>query len=315
MIETRQYQGRFNFIWGYLEDNSIWVQPPTNNIFNIDYNTLRVAYDLNAGLSVDAVCRKYGAAEAEVNALLERFQRERAFVSPCCGRITFEHSREDISLTGYLIVFLCLVVIQIEYLSTFARTFFLARWQDVVLLTAIAIGVIFFHEAGHYIVSRRYFRGRPRVSFGLSLIFPVVYVDTHEAWRLPRNKRLLINSAGLFADMCVNTCAIALAVNFPVLEYFVTPLILAQFTRLSLVLNPLFATDGYWILADMSRTVNLEETAAQNLRGLKPNLYSLYGIAALVFSTVSTIGFIWFLVNFGYGLLRKISFLQRFLPF
>jgi hypothetical protein len=96
-------------------------------------------------------------------------------------------------------------------------------------------------------------------------------------------------------------------VNFPALERFITPLILAQFTRLSLILNPLFPTDGYWLLADLTRSVNLGQTASENLKKLKPNLYSLYALLALGFSAFSAIGLGWYLVNLLSGLWSRLG--------
>jgi hypothetical protein len=306
-MKTEDYGSRFSFYWGYLDDGSIWVQPPSNNVFNIDYNTLSAVLDLNGGLSVATVSRKYGAPEEEVSAVLARFQREGALIEPSHARITFEPKEEDISLTGYLILFLFLIYFHLQYFSSYARTFFLSKSWEVVIITLIAIGVIFFHEMGHYIFAQKYFKGKTKIAFGFSFIFPVVYVDTHEAWRLPRNKRLLINSSGLFADCVVNVCAIALVINYPSLERYVTPLLLTQFTRLSLILNPLFPTDGYWILADLTKTVNLSDTAFQHLRKLRPDVYSLYSALSLVFSILSLVGLFWFAGNLFHKLVGAIG--------
>jgi len=314
-MKTEDYKSRFSFFWGYLDDGSIWVQPPSNNVFNIDYNTLCAVFDLNGGLSIATVSKKYSAPEEEVAAVLERFQREGALTEPKHARISFESQEEDISLTGYLLLFLLLIYIHLEYFSSYAATFFLSNGWEVAAITLVAIGVIFFHEIGHYFFARKYFKGKTKIAFGFSFIFPVVYVDTHEAWRLPRNKRLLINSSGLFTDCVVNVCAIALVINHPSLERFITPLLLTQFTRLSLILNPLFPTDGYWILADLTKTVNLSDTAFQHLKNLRPNIYSLYSVLTLMFSILSTIGLLWYVSNLFLKLMGKIGFLHTLVRF
>ena len=306
-MESKTYRASLYFSWGYLEDGSIWVQPPSNNIFSIDYNTLMAVYDLNGGVSTYAVSRKYGVTEEGVLALVKRFKSEGAIVSPCCGRITFEPTKDDTSLAAYLLVFLALIFIQLEYFQTYAKTFFVHNWYEVLALTVIAIIVIFFHELGHYFFAIRFFKKRPKISVGFSFIFPMVYVETHEAWRLPRNRRLLINSAGLFGDCVVNAAAICLAINSPGLERFVTPLLLTQYTRLSLILNPLFPTDGYWILADLTRTVNLGETASASLRKLRPNLYTLYAMLSLGFAVFSAAGLGWYLINIFWWVFKKFN--------
>lgn len=314
-METKDYNSRFIFSWGYLDDGSIWVHPPSNNVFNIDYNTLCAIFDLNGGLSITTVSKKYSAPEEEVVGALQRFQREGALVEPRHARISFESQEEDISLTGYLLLFLLLIYIHFEYFSSYAVTFFVSNVWEVLAITLVAIGVIFFHELGHYFFARKFFKGKTKIAFGFSFIFPVVYVETHEAWRLPRNKRLLINSSGLFADCVVNVFTIALVINHPALERFITPLLLTQFTRLSLILNPLFPTDGYWILSDLTKTVNLTDTSFQHLKKLRPDLYSLFGIMTIIFSVLSTIGLLWYVSNLFLKLMGKIGFLQNIVRF
>ncbi len=304
-MAEQNYRSCFNFNYGFLDNRTLWVQPPSNRFFRIDISTLRVILDLNNGITIENICKKYDLNREEVVGLIQRFHREGAIVDPKFAKITFERPQEDISLGGYLLFFCILVLIQIEYFRTFARTFLLKSWQEGVLIAAVAIGVIFFHELGHYLVAQRYFRHKPKFGFTFTFIFPCIYVDTNEAWRLPQNKRILINSAGLLGDFLVNTVAIILVVNYPHLEYFVTPLLLTQYTRLSLITNPLFPTDGYWILSDLTKTVNLGKVGLENLKKLKLNLYSLYGLLSLLLMVLSTVGLIWFLFNLLHNFLGK----------
>ncbi len=311
-MAEENYRSSFNFNYGFLDNQTFWVQPPSNRIFRIDISTLRVILALNEGLSIEDVSKKYDLDQEETVELIKRFYREGAIVEPKSAKITFENSQEDISLAGYFLLFCILTLIQIEYFRFYARTFLLNRWQDGLLIAAIAIGVIFFHELGHYVVARRYFKFKPKCGFTFSFIFPAIYVDTNEAWCLPRNKRVLINSAGLLGDFLVNAVAVVLAVNYRHLEYFITPFLLTQYTRLSLILNPLFPTDGYWILSDLTRTVNLGKVGLQNLKKLRLNPYSLYGLLSLLLMIVSLVGLIWFLFNLGHSLLaRLIPILMR----
>jgi hypothetical protein len=193
-------------------------------------------------------------------------------------------------------------LIQLQYFQSHAKTLLLQKWQEAIVVASVALIAIIFHELGHYLVAKRYFK--PKFGFTFLFIFPAVYVDTHQAWCLPKNIRILINSAGLLADFLVNALAIILAVNFG-WEYYVTPFLLTQYTRLSLVLNPLFPTDGYWILADFTKTVNLGKVGFQNLRRLKLNWYSLYGLLSFLLMLISTIGLFWFLCNLLQNLLRR----------
>jgi hypothetical protein len=180
------------------------------------------------------------------------------------------------------------------------RSFF-----DALLVGLIALAVVFFHELGHYLASRPHFK--PRFGFTFLSIFPAIYVDTQLAWCLPRNTRILINGAGLLGDLLVNTVAIALVVLYPPLEYFVTPFLLVQFTRLTVVFNPLFSGDGYWLLSDATNAVNLNQQGLENLLHLRLNLYSLFGLLSLAMAVFSAAGFIWYLFNLVWKLLVYIK--------
>jgi hypothetical protein len=309
MKQTPNYRSRFRFRYGFLDDGTLWVLPPTNNLFRIDELTLRVVLDLQDGEPIQNVCAKYRFDTAELTALINRFNREKAIVDPASSQIIFEKAGQDISLGGYLLCFCLLIIVQIEYFQRFAHTYLVDKWQEGLYVAAVAIAVIVFHELGHYFFGRRYMSIKPKIGFTFVFIFPAVYVDTQQAWRLPRNQRLLINSAGVFADLLVNTIAIALVVNVPRMEYFVTPFLLTQYTRISSILNPLFPTDGYWMLSDLTKTVNLGKVGFAHLRKLKFSLYSLYGALSFVLMCISTIGLLWFL----YNLLK--SFLPRVIHF
>ncbi|HTY44565.1 MAG TPA: hypothetical protein VMD52_01040 [Patescibacteria group bacterium] len=295
---------RFRFRYGFLDDGTVWVLPPSNNLFRIDQLTFRVVMDLQDGEPLENVCGKYNFEAQELSQMIAKFNKEKAVVAPAASQIVFEKAAQDISLRGYALLFGILAIIQVEYFKRYAHTYLVDRWQEGLYVAAAAVAVIIFHELGHYFWGRKYMSIKPKIGFTFVFIFPAVYVDTQQAWRLPRNMRLLINSAGVFADLIVNTIAITLVVNIPRMEYFVTPFLLTQYTRISSVLNPLFPTDGYWILSDLTRTVNLGKVGFEHLRKLKLNLYSLYGGLSLALMLVSTAGLLWFLYNLFRGWLR-----------
>jgi hypothetical protein len=300
------YLSKFNFTYGYLEDGTIWIDPPSHNVFRIDKFTLKVVLDINSGISIGKICEKYGLSEREIEGLIEKFDKEGAINHSGYGKIIFLLRQEDISLDGYLLFFLILVIIQIDYFQTYAHTYLLMHLHEGIILALIAIGCVFFHELGHYLLARKYFRSKPKFGFTLQFIFPAVYVQTQQLWCFPKNIRLLINSVGVFSDFLVNTIAIILAIIFPQLEYYITPFLITQYTRISMVLNPLFPTDGYWILSDLTGSINLRNTSIENLKNLKLNWYSIYGLISLLFMLMSLVGFLWFLYNILHTLIFKI---------
>lgn len=296
----------FHFRYGRLDNSMIWIMPPSGNFFHINQMTLRIILELNSGSSITTVSTKYAVSADKVNSIVKKFSVEKAIVSPNKGKITnSEYTEEDISLIPIMLFVILLGIIQLEYLKFFAKTYFLNNWYDGILVGIFAVIAVFFHELGHYIVAINYFKFKPKYGFTFLFIFPAIYVDTQYAWTLPRNKRLLINASGCIGDLMVNTIAVFLAVRIPAMEYYITPFILTQYTRWSVVLNPLFSGDGYWILSDLLKTVNLTKKGFKNLFRLKINFYSFFGLLSLAMMIFSLAGIIWYLVNLFRGFVMK----------
>lgn len=299
-IENTTYLSSFKFTYGKLPDGTIWIHPPTGKLFRINHLSLQVVLELNRGLSIEETKKKYHLSKEEIQTLIKRFMLEKAIVNKGEGSIVFQPSREDVSLKGFIAILIILIILQIEYFNLYASTFFLRYWYEALIVILISLLAILFHELAHYLAARRYFK--PKFGFCLIFIFPALYVNTQEAWTLPKNIRLLINTAGILSDFVINTLAITLAINYPKLEYFVTPFLITQYTRLSVVINPLFSTDGYWILSDITNTVNLNKLAMQNLKNFKINPYSLFALISLCVYGISLIGLLWL----GFNLFNNI---------
>lgn len=289
------YHLRFRFEYGFLDDGTLWIRTPTKGLFHVDWLTLRLLLELNTGIPLETLCKKYKVDPQELGRLLTNLQQEGAVVSPREGKISQAYQTDDIHIAPFVFLFILLAAIQIEYFQGVAHTFRLSHWYETLLLGLFSMLPIILHELGHYLTSRPYFP--PRLGFTFLWVFPAVYIDTHPSWCLPRNIRLLINSAGLLADLVFNTLLIFLALYNPSLEYYVTPLLILQYTRWSIILNPLVNGDGYWLLSDFTRTINLRQKAWKYLRTRRFHWLSLYGLLALLFSLFSVLGLIWFAVN------------------
>jgi len=293
--DKKTFHLQFLFEYGYLDDGTLWIRTPAKGLFHVDWLTLRLLLELNAGIPLTALCKKYKVDPQEIRKLLTSMQNEGAIVSPREGKITQALQTDDIHIAPFVFLFILLAAIQIEYFQGIAHTFRLRHWYETLLIGLFSMLPIILHELGHYVTSRPHFP--PRLGFTFLWFFPAVYIDTHPSWCLPRNMRLLINSAGLLADLVFNTLMIILVLYHPPLEYYVTPLLILQFTRWSIILNPLVKGDGYWLLSDFTRTVNLRQKAREYLRTRRFHWLSLYGFFALLFSLFSVLGIIWFAVN------------------
>lgn len=138
------------------------------------------------------------------------------------------------------------------------------NWHDVVYFYLALFASTFFHELGHATACRRYGCEHGDIGFGLYFIYPALYTDVTQAWRLPPLKRAVIDIGGVYFQ-CILIAALALHV---LLTGSVFSLRLIWITQLTMVftLNPIFKMDGYWLLSDLSGLTNLHSQMAETLK-------------------------------------------------
>ncbi|MGA1824023.1 MAG: hypothetical protein ACMUIP_05100 [bacterium] len=306
-MERENYHLCFRFEYGPLDDGTLWIRTPSKGLYHVDWLTLRLLLELNAGATVKYLVKKYKIGLKEVHSLLASMEKEGAVVAQKNGKIERGRRIDDIQLAPYIFIALILGLLQIAYFQEIATTFRLNYWYDGLLIGLISFLPIILHELGHYFAAKPYFV--PHLGFTFLFIFPAVYIDTQGAWCLPQNIRLLINASGLLMDLAFNSLLIFLVVFFPGLEYYVTPVLILQYTRWSIILNPLVHGDGYWLLSDVSKTVNLGQKGREELRKGNFNWLSLYGLFSLLFSLFSLAGLAWYVINLLGKLVPSLLFL------
>lgn len=140
---------------------------------------------------------------------------------------------------------------------------FLQTWQGMAL---IAVAVLFsklIHELGHAYASKRYGLHVPTMGVAFMVMWPVLYTETSEAWRLrERGPRLLIGAAGMLAELSVAILA-SLAWGLSPDGPFRSAMFLLAGTTwvmtLAINLNPFMRFDGYFLLSDWLGIPNLHE--------------------------------------------------------
>ena len=119
------------------------------------------------------------------------------------------------------------------------------------------------HELGHAFTAKRFGCRVPVMGIAILLLWPVLFTETSDAWKLPsRRQRLAVGAAGVLAEL-------ALAAIATLAWYFLddgparnAAFFLASVTwvlTLIINLNPLMRFDGYYLLSDLLETVNLQE--------------------------------------------------------
>lgn len=137
---------------------------------------------------------------------------------------------------------------------------------DGLLWMGVALsGTKVLHELGHGLAARRFGCRVPSMGVAFLVLWPVLWTDTTEAWRLVRRRdRLLIDASGMLAEISVAvlaTIAWAILPDGPARNAAFT--LSSSTWLLTLLVNtsPLMRFDGYYLLSDFLDIPNLQDRA------------------------------------------------------
>ena len=160
-----------------------------------------------------------------------------------------------------------------EFLHTFQYFYSLEG------LLVFALALFFskaFHELGHAYMAKYYGLKVPTIGVAFLVMWPVLYTDTTEAWKLnDARKRFKIGIAGMTAEILLAALA-TLAWSLAGDGAFKSAMFMLATTTwvltLAINLNPLMRFDGYYLFSDFLGVNNLQERsfalAKWNLREL-----------------------------------------------
>ena len=148
--------------------------------------------------------------------------------------------------------------------ETFSHTFIdQLSWSGAVGF-AVALGFAkALHELGHALTATRYGVRVAHMGVAMLVMFPMLYTDTSESWKLsnPR-QRLAIASAGIITELALAglaTLAWSLAPDGPVRSALFFLATTSWILTLAVNASPFMRFDGYFILTDVFDLPNLHE--------------------------------------------------------
>ena len=142
--------------------------------------------------------------------------------------------------------------------------------QPQLILTVLGLGIasMFFHELGHASACR-YSGARPgRIGCGIYLIWPSLYTDVTDAYRLGRAGRLRTDLGGVYFN-AIFILAMAGCYAGTQRPVFLAAVLFGHFEIVDQLL-PVLRFDGYFILADLAGVPDLFGRIRPTLRGLRP---------------------------------------------
>ena len=146
-----------------------------------------------------------------------------------------------------------------QFTATFMH-FFTLEGFIFYAITLIIIKAL--HELGHAYVARHFGVRVPIIGVAFLVMFPVLYTDTTDAWRLTdKRKRLLIDSGGIVVELTIAAIAIFLWSFLPdgparSAAFFAATT--SWILSLMVNLNPCMRFDGYYLLGDLFSIQNMQ---------------------------------------------------------
>ncbi len=133
--------------------------------------------------------------------------------------------------------------------------------EGLLLYAALMVMVKVLHELGHAFTAHRYGCRVPTMGVAFMVLYPVLYTDVTDAWRLrSRRQRLLIDSAGVIVELVIATVATLFWVFLPDGAARSVCFVLATtgwVVTLAVNLNPFMRFDGYYLMSDFLGVENL----------------------------------------------------------
>lgn len=135
-------------------------------------------------------------------------------------------------------------------------------------VTLVAIKLV--HELGHAYAATRYGARVRTMGIAFMVLWPTLYTDTSEAWRIvSRRRRVTIAAAGMAVEAALAACALVAWCLLPdglarSIAFLVATATLVM--TLFVNLNPMMRFDGYFLLGDALGIDNLQERAFARAR-------------------------------------------------
>jgi len=148
------------------------------------------------------------------------------------------------------------------FLTTFQHFF---SPEGLALYGVTLMGTKILHELGHAYTAKRYGCRVPTMGVAFLVLWPVLYTDTTDAWRLvSRRKRLAVAAAGMLTELTLAVFA-TLAWSFlpdgPLRSAAFFLATVSWVTTLAINLSPFMRFDGYYLLSDALDVPNMQDRA------------------------------------------------------
>ncbi|MDB2562313.1 HlyD family efflux transporter periplasmic adaptor subunit [Sulfurimonas sp.] len=237
-------------------------------------------------------------------------------------------------LLGIIGVFLALRNWDV-YVATFADFF---SYQGMFYYLLSLIFIKGFHELGHAYTAKKYGCNVPTMGVAFLVLFPLLYTDTTDAWKLKsKYERLRIVFAGVKVELYIAMLATffcSFTENETLKSIFFILATTSWITSLLLNISPFLRFDGYYALSDWTDSENLQprsfamakwflrntilglnEIEPEYLSKRKKRFFIIYALFTWLYRLVLFFGIALLVYTFAFKLLGIILFLVEIIWF
>lgn len=147
-----------------------------------------------------------------------------------------------------------------SFVTSFLHFF---TWQGLLLYAITLVGVKVLHEFGHALVARKHHCRVGSMGVAFLVLFPVLYTDTTDAWRLKsKSQKLDIVTAGIRVEIYIALLATFLWNFLPEGSLKSAAFFVATTSWVSSLLiniSPFLRFDGYYAFSDWLGVENLQQ--------------------------------------------------------
>ena len=227
------------------------------------------------------------------------------------------------------VVALLLVMSKVDQFTNTFAYFFSAEGFFYYVLALIFIKSC--HELGHAYVAKYYGCRVHSIGIAFLVMFPFLYTDTSDAWRLRNhNERLHINFAGIITELHIAIISLFLWTLLPdgilrSVAYFLATTSLVSSIMINI--SPFMRFDGYYIFSDWLKAENLHERSfnmakwrireflfglnlspPEQLNPLRRNTFILFAFFTWIYRFFLFLGIALLVYHFAFKLLGIILF-------
>lgn len=138
----------------------------------------------------------------------------------------------------------------------------IASWQGTVYIAVALALAKTVHEFGHAVTAKRSGCRVPTMGVALMVLYPVLYTDLTDTWRLTdRRRRMLIGAGGMLAEGALAAIALlawSVLPDGPVRSAAFTLAAVSLVGTLVVNASPFMRFDGYFLLSDLLGVENLQ---------------------------------------------------------